>query len=51
MSAASPRWAVVFCVCVLLTASSCFRTTAPTGWLPTAVEAQREAFGGWIKLD
>ena len=51
MSAASPRWAAVFSVCVLLTASSCFRTTAPTGWLPTAVEAQREAYGGWIKLD
>jgi hypothetical protein len=38
-------------VFVLLTVSGCFHTSAPTGWLPTAVEAQREAYGGWIKLD
>jgi hypothetical protein len=31
--------------------SGCFHTTAPKGWLPTAVEAQREAYGGWIKLE
>jgi hypothetical protein len=51
MSAGSPRWAAVPCVCVLVIVSGCFRTTAPRGWLPTAVEAERDAYGGWIKLD
>lgn len=51
MSATSPRWTVVTCACVLVTVTGCFHTTAPAGWLPTAVEAQREAYGGWIKLD
>jgi hypothetical protein len=37
---------------VLTIVSGCsFHTTAPKGWLPTAVEAQREAYGGWITLD
>ena len=52
MSATSPRRTVLTSVCVLLIVSGCsFHTTAPNGWLPTAVEAQREAYGGWIKLD
>lgn len=51
MSATSPRWAVVSSVCVLAFVSGCFRTTAPRGWLPTAVEAQRDAYGGWIQVD
>jgi hypothetical protein len=51
MSATSPRWTVAS-VCLLVIVSGCsFHTTAPKGWLPTAVEAQREAYGGWIKLD
>jgi hypothetical protein len=51
MSAANPRWTVVSTVYALVIAGGCFHTTAPKGWLPTAVEAQREAYGGWIKLD
>ena len=51
MSASSPRWAVVSSVCVLVFVGGCFRTSAPKGWLPTAVDAQRDAYGGWIQVD
>ena len=50
MSATRVRWAAAS-ACVLFVTSGCFHTSAPKGWLPTAAEAQREAFGGWIKVD
>ena len=51
MSARNSRWTATSSVCLLLLSSACFHTTAPKGWLPTATEAQRDAYGGWIKLD
>jgi len=51
MSGPNERWPAASVVCLLLLTSACFRTTAPRGWLPTAAQAQREAFGGWIKVD
>jgi hypothetical protein len=51
MSGPNERWPVASSLCLLLLASACFRTTAPKGWLPTVAEAQREAFGGWIKVE
>ena len=51
MSAPNASWAAAFSLCLLLFTSACFHTTAPKGWLPTASEAQHEAYGGWIRLD
>lgn len=51
MSATRPRSARAFYAFVALLASACFQTTAPEGWLPTPAVAQREAHGGWIKVD
>lgn len=31
--------------------SGCASTTAPSGWLPSAMEAQKEAFGAWISVE
>ena len=31
--------------------TACFRTTAPGGWLSTVDAAQREAYGGWIRVE
>ena len=36
---------------LLLLLGACFSTTAPSGWLSTPAAAQREAFGGWIKVE
>lgn len=36
---------------LLLLGSACFRTTAPEGWLSVPDVAQREAYGGWIRLE
>ena len=52
MSVTSARWTVVaLSVCALVTVTACFQTSAPKGWLPTAEEAQRDAYGAWIKLE
>ena len=32
-------------------AAACFHSTAPTGWLSDAAHAERDAYGGWIRLD
>ena len=50
MSATNARSAAVSALCVLLAGNACFYTTAPKGWLPTAAEAQRDAYGGWIMV-
>ena len=50
MSVSNARWTVVLSL-YALTVTGCFHTSAPKGWLPTAEEAQRDAYGGWIKLD
>jgi hypothetical protein len=42
--AASPAYLLLLC-------TACFYTTAPEGWLPTPDVAQRQAYGGWIKVD
>jgi len=36
---------------LLFVGTACFRTTAPRGWLSTADAAQREAYGGWIRVE
>ena len=51
MSVTSARWTVARSVCGLVIVSGCFHTPAPKGWLPTAIEAQHDAYGGWIKLE
>jgi len=51
MSARNSRWTAVSAAGLVLLTGACFHSTAPRGWLPTAVEAQRDAYGGWIKLD
>jgi len=35
---------------VLSFAGACFRTTAPSSFLPTAQEAARDGYGGWIRV-
>ena len=35
---------------LLALSGSCFRTTAPSSYLPTAAEATRDAYGGWIRV-
>jgi len=51
MSATRSRLATVSALCLVLLGTACFHTTAPMGWLPTADDAQREAYGGWIKVE
>ena len=41
------RWRAIFLL-ILALLSGCATANAPRGWLPTAVEAQKRAFGGWI---
>lgn len=36
---------------LLFVGTACFRTTAPRGWLSTPDVAQREAYGGWIRVE
>jgi hypothetical protein len=31
-------------------ATACFRSTAPPGWLPPPEDVQRQAFGGWVRV-
>jgi hypothetical protein len=50
MSATNARLAAVSAL-LLLAGTACFYTTAPKGWLPTAAEAQRDAYGGWIMVE
>jgi hypothetical protein len=40
-----------FCLLASLTAGGCFYTTAPPRWLPRPEEAQREAHGGWMRVE
>ena len=51
MSATRSRLATVSALCLVLLGTACFHTTAPIGWLPTADDAQREVYGGWIKVE
>lgn len=52
MSATDSQLINVSALCLLLLGTACgFHTTAPTGWLPSAEEAQREAYGGWFKMN
>jgi hypothetical protein len=51
MSPISRRWRIAVCALVSLPTGGCFRTTAPPGWLPTPEEAQREAFGAWMRIE
>lgn len=36
---------------LLLLLSGCASTTAPSGWLPSADESQKEAYGAWISVE
>ena len=44
---ARPVAGALLAACCLV---GCAGSSAPRGWLPTAVEAQREAHGGWASL-
>jgi hypothetical protein len=35
---------------LLAAAAGCYHSSAPPGWLPSPVQAQREAFGSWIRV-
>lgn len=35
---------------LLAVAAGCYQSSAPPRWLPSAVEAQRDAFGSWITV-
>ena len=41
----------LFYVTALAFGVSCFHSTAPPGFLPTATEAATSPYGGWIKVD
>lgn len=37
-------------VALLMGAPGCYRSSAPPGWLPSPTDAQRDAFGSWIRV-
>jgi hypothetical protein len=37
-------------VALLAAAAGCYQSSAPPGWLPFPIQAQRDAFGSWIRL-
>jgi len=41
---------VIGALWLLAMAGGCFRTTAPSSFLPTAPEAARDGYGGWIRI-
>lgn len=41
----------VICTILLVLLSGCAGPTAPRGWLPSAREAEQEAFGAWISVE
>jgi hypothetical protein len=45
-----PRARSALALAALVLAAGCASTTAPSGWLPGAEEAQRDAYGGWIEV-
>jgi hypothetical protein len=44
---AGPRRAIVALAAAV---AGCYQSSAPPGWLPTPVQAQRGAFGSWISV-
>ena len=44
------NYKTAFFLLILLVLLGCAVTTAPSGWLPTNSQTQRQAFGGWIQV-